>query len=92
MASAPNHPTLEAKVGLTPESQVTVLDAVDADAVEWLAGRVSRWLVTPTRRLPTGMTLAELAGDDLDEFSTHVEGALGDFAATVEIRDARYAV
>jgi hypothetical protein len=55
-------------------------------------GESPRWLVTPTRRLPTGMTLSELAGDDLDEFSTHVKGALGGFAATVEIRHARYAV
>ncbi len=81
-----------AEVGLTPESHVTVLDAVEADAVDWLAVRIFRWLVTPTRRLPTGMTLAELAGDDLGEFSAHVEGTLGGFAATAESRGARHAV
>ncbi|MGH3885360.1 MAG: hypothetical protein ACRDSZ_02125 [Pseudonocardiaceae bacterium] len=35
-------------VGLAPESHVTVLDALAANAMDWLAGRVFRWLVTPS--------------------------------------------
>src|SRR5262249_39754380 len=31
----------------------------------------------PSRRLPTGVTLAALAGDDLGEFTEHVDGTAG---------------
>src|SRR6266511_2610884 len=69
-----------------------VEDWHDTDHVGWLAVRIFRWLVNPGRRLPTGVTLADLAGADLDEFTEHVDGMLGGFAATAERRGPRFAL
>jgi hypothetical protein len=65
---------------------------LDANDVGWLAVRIFRWLVNPSRPLPTGVALADLAGDDLREFTEHVDGTLGGFAATAERRGRRRTV
>jgi hypothetical protein len=53
------------EVGLTARSPMAALDWLDTDDSDRLAVRIFRWLVNPTRRLPTGVTLAALAGNDL---------------------------
>ena len=79
-------------IGLTLHPDIDALDAIEVDDTNRLAVRMWRWLVNPSRRLPTGATLAELAGDDLREYSEHVEGTLGGFAVTAEHRGARHAL
>jgi hypothetical protein len=69
-------------VGLTARSPMAALDGLDTDDIDRLAVRIFRWLVNPRRWLPTGVALADLAGDDLGEFTDHVDGTLGGFAAT----------
>jgi hypothetical protein len=81
-----------AEVGLTARSPMAALDGLDTDDIDRLAVRIFRWLVNPRRRLPTGVTLADLAGDDLGEFTDHVDGTLGGFAATAERREPRIAL
>src|SRR6266511_1540308 len=75
-----------AEMGLTARSPMAAVDGLDTDHVGWLAVRIFRWLVNPGRRLPTGVTLADLAGADLGEFTEHVDGMLGGCAATAEPR------
>jgi hypothetical protein len=72
------------EVGLTARSRVDALDAIRVDDTDRLAARIWRWLVNPSRQLPTGTTLADLAGDDLSEYGEHADGTLGGFAATAE--------
>ncbi len=78
-------------LGLGPQSLRQACDGLDSDATDWLAERIWRWLVNPARRLPTGATLAELAGSDLNDYRDHADEALGGFAAMVEERGALYA-
>ncbi len=78
-------------LGLGPQFRVELCDAFDSGTTDWLAVRIWRWLVNPARRLPTGWTLAELAGSDLDEYRDHADGAMGGFAATAEEYGVRYA-
>src|SRR5450631_390652 len=69
-----------AEVGLAAGASAAVVEDLDVDATELLSVRIWRWLVNPHRQLPVGCTLAELAGEDLDEYRLHVEGALESFA------------
>lgn len=52
------------ETGLNAAAPVSELDRMMADNVWWLARRLYQWLVNPSRKLPTDMTLAQLAGDD----------------------------
>jgi hypothetical protein len=79
-------------LGLTARSPVAALDGLETHDVDWLTARIFRYLVNPSRRLPTGVTLADLAGGDLGEFTEHVDGTLGGFAATAERCWARFAL
>lgn len=79
------------EVGLTAQSSISVLDELEANDAGWLAVRIFRWLVKPSRQLPIGGVLADLAGDDLREFTEHVDGTLGGFVATAERRGTRFA-
>jgi hypothetical protein len=68
--------------GLVPAASVTALADLDSAAVGRLAVRIYRWLVTPSRRLPTGVTLVDVAGADLGNFREHVDRTLSHFVAT----------
>jgi hypothetical protein len=61
-----------------------------ADDVWWLARRLYLWLASPSRRLPTGVTLAQLAGADLAEYENDADECLSAFAAQAEDRGARF--
>jgi hypothetical protein len=80
------------ETGLTIRSPMAALDGLDTDDIDWLAVRIFRWLVNPSRRLPTGVTLADLAGDDLGGFTEHANGALGGFAGSAKRGGARFAL
>ncbi|KOX19731.1 hypothetical protein ADK67_32910 [Saccharothrix sp. NRRL B-16348] len=77
--------------GIDAHSRTTELDELDIAAVDWLVGRLCRWLIDPVRKLPTGVTLADLAGDDLDEFTDHVTATLGGVANLAEDHSTHYA-
>ncbi|MEU6971386.1 hypothetical protein AB0A71_27320 [Kitasatospora aureofaciens] len=72
--------TSEGLAGLTVE---------DADA---LAHRLFRWLTNPTRKLPTGATLGELAQTetDLDEYIEHADQRLRGFVGQMEDKGVRF--
>jgi hypothetical protein len=80
------------EIGLTAASPTADLDELDTNNFDGLAARIYQWLINPRRRLPTGVTLADLAGGGLDEFTTHVDGTLGGLALTAERRGARFAL
>ena len=61
-----------------------------ADDVWWLARRLYLWLASPSRRLPTGVRLAQLAGADLAEYENDADECLSAFAAQAEDRGARF--
>ncbi len=61
-----------------------------AQDIEWLAVRVYRWLVNLHRKLVTGITLAELAGDDLPQYEDDAELRLGGFAKQAADRGAQF--
>jgi len=79
-------------IGVSSGESARVLDGLDTDAVEQLAVRIWRWLVKPSRRLPIGLTLAELAVTGLEEYVDHADAAMGSFAAMAEDRGARHAM
>jgi hypothetical protein len=81
-----------ADMGLATSAPAGALDSVGVEATDLLGLRIWRWLVNPARQLPIGCTLAELAGEDLDQFRDHAEDALVSFADQAECRGTRYAV
>jgi hypothetical protein len=54
-------------IGVAPGVSAKMLDDLDTDHVDLLAVRIWRWLVRPSRRLPIGLTLTELAVTGLEE-------------------------
>ena len=78
------------ETGLAATGPLSALDDVAAEDVEWLATRVFRWLVNPSRRLITGVTLAELARGDLPEYEDDASLRLGGFARQAAGRGARF--
>jgi hypothetical protein len=76
--------------GLDPEAPASELDGITEDDVWWLARRLYQWLASPVRRLPTGVTLAQLAGDGLAEYKDDAVARLGAFAVQAEERGTRF--
>ncbi|MFB9430623.1 hypothetical protein [Streptoalloteichus tenebrarius] len=77
--------------GIDAHAPVAYLDELDIEAIDWLAGKLCRWLTDPRRRLPTGIALADLAGDNLGEYTDHAWGVLGGVAQLAEDRSTHYA-
>ncbi|MEW2622862.1 hypothetical protein [Streptomyces sp. NPDC048106] len=77
--------------GITSASS-TALASADVEDVDVLAGRLFRWLANAERRLPTGMTLGELARsqEDLEEYEDHADRVLGGFAGQMQDRGVRF--
>ncbi|MFF7185721.1 hypothetical protein ACFZAR_10820 [Streptomyces sp. NPDC008222] len=77
--------------GITSASS-TALAGIDAEDVVVLAGRLFRWLTNAERRLPTGMTLGELARsvEDLEEYEDHADRFLGSFTGQMEDKGVRF--
>ena len=79
-----------AENGLAADGPLSAVDSIPAQDIEWLAVRVYRWLVDPHRKLVTGITLAELAGDDLPQYEDDAELPLGGFAKQAADRGAQF--
>ncbi|GGU52511.1 hypothetical protein GCM10010211_16150 [Streptomyces albospinus] len=62
------------------------------DDVDLLAHRIFRWSTNPERKLPTGMTLSELARskEDLEEYEDHADRRLGRFTGQMEEKGVRF--
>ncbi len=76
--------------GLSSHGSTSDLDQIPVEEVDHLAGRLCRWLVNPRRKLPTGTTLRELAGNDLPDYRDHAAEALEGFAAQAKDRGTRF--
>jgi hypothetical protein len=74
------------------EAESGALAEVDIDHVDVLAGRLFRWFTNPQRRLPTGVTLGELARskEGLEEYEEHADRGLGSFTGQMEERGVRF--
>jgi hypothetical protein len=77
---------------VAPGDSVAVLDDLDADDVSLLAVRILRWLVRPSRRLPIGRTLAQVALTGLDEYVDHAETTMGSIVVMAEDHGASFAM
>jgi hypothetical protein len=78
------------ETGLDAAAPASALDDLTADDVWWLARRLYQWLASPSRRLPAGVTLAQLAGADLTECENDADECLSALAAQAEDRGARF--
>lgn len=77
------------ETGLEAADPASALEGITEDEVWWLARRLYQWLVNPARKMPTGVTLAQLAGDDLPGYQDDADGALSAFGAQAEDRGVR---
>jgi hypothetical protein len=84
--------TWAARHGLSVEGPVDQLDDAAADDVEDLARGLLRLLTNPDRRLPSGGTLAGLAGGEMGEYEREAALAVGRFAAEAQAEGLRHAV
>lgn len=68
--------------------------SVTAEDVDVLAHRLFKWLTNSDRKLPTGMTLGELArtDEDLAEYEEHADGKLGAFTGQMESKGVRHGI
>ncbi|WP_455360489.1 hypothetical protein [Streptomyces sp. SYSU K21746] len=79
---------------LQKDAGTAALDTLDADDLELLAARLFQWLTRPSRMLPNGMTLTELAcaaDDTVEAYADDAEQQLLSFLAGGEQRGVRYA-
>jgi hypothetical protein len=49
------------QTGIAPDAPAHSLDEISFDDFRWLGGRIYQWIVNPSRRLPTGVTLRDVA-------------------------------
>lgn len=75
---------------LAADASVSALDHIPGEAVMDLSIRIYRWFVNRRRKLPTGVTLGDLAGGGLSEYVQDAELAMGAFAWQAENRGARF--
>jgi hypothetical protein len=78
--------------GLSVDGPAEQLDGPAAADVEDLAGGLLGLLTNPARRLPSGGTLAGLAGDELGEYEREAALALDRFVAQAQASGLRHAV
>lgn len=78
------------EIGLEAADPASALEGTAADDVGWLVERLYRWIVDPSRLLPTGVTLAQLAGDDLPEYEAEADDILSAFGTQAEDYGVRF--
>jgi hypothetical protein len=78
------------ETGLKATDSTSAFEGMMVDDVWWLVRRSYQWLVNPGRELPTGVTLAQLAGDDLPEYKADADDILSTFAAQAEDYGVRF--
>jgi len=77
--------------GLDAGTPASAFDSIRADEVWRLAARLYAWLASHARKLPSGVTLARLAGGDLARYKDDADAALSTFAVLAEERGPRFA-
>ena len=78
------------EIGLEAADPTSALEGTAANDVWWLVRRLYQWLVNPSRELPTGVTLAQLAGDGLPEYEADADDSLSAFGAQAEDHGVRF--
>ena len=78
------------ETGLAAGSPLSSLDDIEAEDVWQLAVRLYLWLANPRRKLPTGVTLAQLQAGGLPEYEEDADEALSLFAEQAEDRGTRF--
>jgi len=78
------------EIGLEAADPTSALEGTAADDVWWLVRRLYQWLVNPSRELPTGVTLAQLAGDGLPEYQADADDSLRTFGVQAEDHGVRF--
>jgi hypothetical protein len=86
MARPPAHAPLGSGRRPGPEAPTSAFDRITAEQVWQLAHRLYGWLTCPVRKLPHGVTLAQLAGDGLGEYRDDADACLSTFAVQAEER------
>jgi hypothetical protein len=74
-----------AETGLAANGPASDLDKLSNDDVLVLGRGLFHWFVDPRRKLPTGLTLAQVA-DDLGEYEQHAEDQFVNFLLQAEDR------
>jgi hypothetical protein len=77
-------------LGLSTDAPASAFDDLTAEGVWLLGRRLYLWLVSPSRRLPTGLTLAQLAGIGLAEYEDDADECLSAFTAQADDYGARF--
>jgi hypothetical protein len=79
---------------LEPEGPLAQLDDLEPEDVEDLIGLLATWLTRPERRLPTGLTLAQLADaadSSVEDYAEDATEALDGFLAMADERGPSFA-
>ena len=79
------------QMGIAPDAPAHSLDEIGFDDLRWLGGRIYQWIVNPGRRLPTGMTLLDLARENLPRLENDADEALTGFVYQAEDRGVGFA-
>lgn len=74
------------QMGIPADALTGSLDSIDFGDFRWLAGRIYQWIVSPHRRLPTGVLLGDVAAGDLADLETDADQALSAFVYQGEDR------
>jgi len=80
-----------AQMRIAPDAPASSLDDISFYDLRWLGGRVYQWIVNPSRRLPTGVAVRDVAGDDLPKLGNDSDQALTGFVYQAEGRGAGFA-
>lgn len=66
-------------IGIALDAPAHSLDEIGFDDFRWLGGRIYQWIVNPGRRLPTGVTLRDVARENLPQLENDADEALTTF-------------
>jgi hypothetical protein len=80
-----------AEMGIAPDALACSLDEIGFDDLLLLGGRICQWIVSPRRRLATGVALGEVAQDGLHRLEEDSDELLTDFVYQAEGRVAGFA-
>lgn len=79
------------QMGIAPDAPAHSLDGISFDDFRWLGGRIYQWMVNPSQRLPTGVTLRDVARGNLPQLENDADEALTAFVYQAEDRGAGFA-
>lgn len=74
------------QMGIALNAPAHSLDEIRFDDIRWLGGRVYQWIINPSRRLPTGVTLRDVARENLPQLENDTDEALTAFVYQAEDR------